>query len=215
MTGINHKILKIVRGSGRGNNVYSAKDFLHLASRASIDQALSRLAKAGKLRRVGRGLYDLPRSNPLLKRPSPAKTSAVVDAVARRHGLKIAPDNIAAANGLGLTNAVPARPVYVTDGPSRSIAIDGGKIRLNRASTYLRPWLGSPGQHIVQTLLWLGKDLGSSPDTIAALRARLPKKVKRDLAQKKAYLPDWAIRVVNAVIADAEEGVRTVPSPKR
>jgi len=38
----------------------SPKEFLHLGSRAAIDQTLSRLAREGKLLRVGRGAYSLP-----------------------------------------------------------------------------------------------------------------------------------------------------------
>ena len=190
-----------VRGHGRGNWVFSSKDFMDLGSRAAVDQALSRLAKAGKLRRVKRGLYDLPRPNPLLKADSPAKMDSVVKAVARRKGLTIVPDNIVAANSIGLTNAVPAKPVYVTDGPSRTISIDGRTIRLKTASIYLRPWIGSPARPVVQALLWLGKDLARTPSAIAILRARLPKKTKRALARNKAYLPSWAIDVVDAVAA--------------
>ena len=59
----------------------SPKEFLHLGSRAAIDQTLSRLAREGKLLRVGRGAYSLPvqgrfgvrlpRPKPLSKRSSP------------------------------------------------------------------------------------------------------------------------------------------------
>ena len=35
----------------------SPKEFLHLGSRAAVDQALSRLAKGGRLIRAARGLY--------------------------------------------------------------------------------------------------------------------------------------------------------------
>ena len=38
----------------------SAKQFLHLASRAAVDQTLTRLTRDGKLRRVGRGAYAAP-----------------------------------------------------------------------------------------------------------------------------------------------------------
>lgn len=38
----------------------SPKEFLHLRSRAAIDQPLSRLAREGKLLRIGRGAYSLP-----------------------------------------------------------------------------------------------------------------------------------------------------------
>ena len=38
--------------------VCTPKDFLDLGGRHGVDQALSRLVKAGQLRRVGHGLYD-------------------------------------------------------------------------------------------------------------------------------------------------------------
>ncbi len=56
MTGIADKIMKRVRAKGRGKWVCTPKDFLDLGSRAAVDQALSRLATSGDLRRVGRGL---------------------------------------------------------------------------------------------------------------------------------------------------------------
>ena len=40
--------------------VVSPKEFLHLGSRAAVDQALSRLTKEGKLLRVARGTYVTP-----------------------------------------------------------------------------------------------------------------------------------------------------------
>ena len=38
-------------------SLLSAKEFLHLASRAAIDQTLSRLVRNGNLMRIGRGAY--------------------------------------------------------------------------------------------------------------------------------------------------------------
>ncbi|WP_245502738.1 DUF6088 family protein, partial [Mesorhizobium sp. M1A.F.Ca.IN.020.06.1.1] len=46
--------MKRVRAGGRGR-VFTPSDFLDVANRAAVDQALSRLAKQGKLRRLARG----------------------------------------------------------------------------------------------------------------------------------------------------------------
>lgn len=45
---------------------FSAKDFLDIASRTMIDVTLASLAQSGKIRRVRRGLYDMPKINPAL-----------------------------------------------------------------------------------------------------------------------------------------------------
>ena len=63
MTAIADKTIKRVSAHDRGTWVCSPKDFLGLGRREAVDQALSRLVKAKRLRRVGHGLYDLPRSH--------------------------------------------------------------------------------------------------------------------------------------------------------
>lgn len=133
MTGIADRIMKRVRAKGRGRWVCTPKDFLDLGSRAAVDQALSRLAKSGDLRRVGRGLYDLPRTSGVLNRPAPVDMDKAVAALARRDSIRIMPDGITAANQLGLTNAVPAKTSYVTDGTTRDVKIGNRIVRLRHA----------------------------------------------------------------------------------
>lgn len=50
--------------SSEPGKVFTNKDFRRLGSRDGIDQALSRLVKEQAVRRIGRGLYDLPRIHP-------------------------------------------------------------------------------------------------------------------------------------------------------
>lgn len=49
--------------------ILSVADFLDLGPRAAVDQALSRLVRQGRISRVRRGLYELPRIGALLNRP--------------------------------------------------------------------------------------------------------------------------------------------------
>src|SRR5262245_12872660 len=94
------------------------KDFLDLGSRAAVDQTLSRLVKRGVIRRVARGIYDSPRRTPDprfgIGRPP---DGAVARAMARKTGSVIQMSGDATANGLGWSTQVPAKPVYLTDGP--------------------------------------------------------------------------------------------------
>jgi uncharacterized protein DUF6088 len=72
-------------------------------------KVLQRLAQAGQLRRIDRGLYDTPRVNPLTKKPAvPDYYRQVIDAVARRDQVRMLVDGMTAANDLGLTTAVPS-----------------------------------------------------------------------------------------------------------
>jgi hypothetical protein len=198
--GIAQKIMRRVRANGKGKWVCTARDFLDLGSRAAVDQALSRLVKARQLRRVGRGLYDLPRFSAPLNRLAPPSLDAAMDAIARRDGIRVMPDGIVAANGLGLTNAVPAKPGYVTDGATRTIRIDGWTVRLRHARPNLMTWAGRPAAPVVQALRWLGPRVANDRQTVTTLQHRLPDSVKRDLAKGTRTLPSWAAQVVNRVV---------------
>ena len=56
MTSMSDKIMKRVSAYGSGGWVCTPKDFLDLRRRVAVGQALSRLAEAGQLRRVGLSL---------------------------------------------------------------------------------------------------------------------------------------------------------------
>jgi hypothetical protein len=62
----------------------SPKEFLHIGSRAAIDQTLSRLAREGKLLRVGRGAYSSPIQGRFGVRPP--STESVVEAIESTSG---------------------------------------------------------------------------------------------------------------------------------
>ena len=99
----------------------SPKEFLHMGTRAAVDQALSRLSKEGKLLRVARGAYVAPVSSRFGTRaPTPEK---VVEALAAQSGELVAPHGAIAANTLGLTQQVPVREVYLTSGRTRTLKL--------------------------------------------------------------------------------------------
>ena len=192
MTRLADRIVKRLSARGRGRWVCTPKDFLDLGSRAAVDQALSRLVSAGRLRRAGRGLYDLPRTSAVLGRPAPVDLDAALAAIARRDGIRIMPDGATAAHRLGLTNAVPARPGYVTDGATRTLGVDGATVRLRHAGPRVMRWTGHPAAPVAQALRWLGPDAARDPRVLATLKRHLPDAVKRDLSRNARDLPGWA-----------------------
>jgi len=164
MSGIADKIMKSISEQKTGW-VCTPKDFLYLGSRAAVDQALSRLVKAGKLRRVGRGLYDVPRTSNLLKRLAPADLYSAIAAVTRRDDARIMRSGSVYANLLGLTNQVPAKVIHDTDGASRILTIDGRTVRFRHVSPKVIRWAGRPGEAAVQALRWLGPYTSKDPDS--------------------------------------------------
>src|SRR5438132_9319993 len=93
---------------------FSAKDFLDIATRGSIDVALGGLTRKGKIRRVRRGLYDMPKVNPALGGKLSPDIDEAARAIARRQRWKIVPEGAWAANLLGLSTQVPAKIIYHT-----------------------------------------------------------------------------------------------------
>ena len=202
MTSLTDRIMQRVSTHRRGQWVCTPRDFLDLGSREGVDKALSRLVKAGQLRRVGHGLYDLPRMSKLLKRMAPVDLDAAVAAIARRDGLRIMPEGLVAANRLGLTNAVPATAAYLTDGHSRKLKIGGRSVRLRHAGPRVMRWAGKPSAPVVQALRWLGPGIAADRQVGMRLSRLLPDVVKTDLRNNSQDLPGWALPLARLITAD-------------
>lgn len=132
MQTIEEKILSRFYGRGRGH-VATQKFFLDLGSRDAVDQALSRLAKSGQLRRIARGLYEYPRTSQLLGELSP-DLEKVAAAMAGRQGIRLQETGAYAANRLRLSEQVPMKVVFLTDGVSKKATVGNQTIELRKAS---------------------------------------------------------------------------------
>ena len=202
MESIADRIMTRVAARPIGQWVCTPKDFLDLGGREAVDQALSRLVKAGRLRRIGHGLYDRPRISKILKRPAPVDMDAAIAAVIRRDGVRIMPDGSVVANQLGLTNAVSARISFVTDGHSRSLKIDGRTVRFRHAGPGVMRWAGRPSAAVVQALRWLGPGAATDAHVVSILSRNLPDHVKVDLLHHRRDLPGWALPLARSLAND-------------
>ena len=122
MESMRDQIVGRVERLGEGK-AFSAKDFLDIASRTTIDVTLAELAHKGTVRRIRRGLYDMPRVNPALGGTLSPDIDEAARAIARRQRWKIVPDGAWAANLLGLSTQVPSKIIYLTDGPNNEVPI--------------------------------------------------------------------------------------------
>jgi hypothetical protein len=113
---IENKVISRIYGRGR-EWAFTKTDFVAEFGEANIYKALSSLTKAGKIRRVCRGVYDYPRYSELLGRQLSPDLDQVAHALARKFNWRIHPSGDAALNLLGLSTQVPGRWVYLSDGP--------------------------------------------------------------------------------------------------
>lgn len=184
------KLRKQVERLGRGA-VFVTRELLGLGSRAAVDEALSRLTKEGVIRRLGRGLYDYPRLHPALG-PVPADADLVAAALARKTGSRIQSTGARAANALGLSTQVAARPVYLTDGRRRAVQVGGQTIELRHASPRSLAGAGRIEGTVIQALRHLGPEqIGA--DIIERLRQTLTPREKAALRREALSAPGWLI----------------------
>ena len=122
MSHLAETILSSARALPEGG-LLSPKEFLRLASRAAVDQTLTRLTRQGKLLRIARGAYALPVARRFGDRPP--STTAVVQSIESASGEVVVANGAAEANALGLSTQVPTREVFLTSGRARSILASG------------------------------------------------------------------------------------------
>ncbi len=120
MKSIEAKILSTIKNKKQKEYVFSSYDFIGNFPRDSIDKALSTLAKKKKIRRITRGLYDLPQYSDFLQKELSPNIEEVAKAFARKFNWRIAISGDSALNLLGLSTQVVAKYIYLSDGANRT-----------------------------------------------------------------------------------------------
>lgn len=157
MQSIEKKIFLRIIGHGKGW-AFTKTDFVAEFGETNIHQALSGLARAGKIRRVCRGVYDYPRYSDLLGHTLSPDIDNVAQALARKFNWRIQPSGDAALNLLGLSTQVPARWGYLSDGPNREYAIGEQALVFKRSALKDVGFKHRESGLLVQALKALGQE---------------------------------------------------------
>lgn len=188
MQTIDSKLKSRIYGHGRGS-VFTPNDFLDLGSRDAVDKALSRLASRGEVRRLARGLYEYPREHPELGTLSP-DIEKVAKALAGKDRLRLQPAGAYATNLLGLSEQVPAKAVFLTDGPSRTVKIGRQEIQLRRTTPRNMAAAGRLSGLLMQAFRHLGRQ-HITEQRMAHLKRTLPAKERNQLLKDLPLAPAW------------------------
>ena len=188
MQTIDSKLKSRIYGHGRGS-VFTPNDFLDFGGRDAVDKALSRLAKRGEVRRLARGLYEYPRKHPELGTLSP-DIEKVAKALAGKDRIRLQPAGAYATNLLGLSEQVPAKAVFLTDGPTRTVKIGRQEIQLRRTTPRNMAAAGRLSGLLMQAFRHLGKE-HITPHRMAHLKRTLPTKERRQLLKDLPLAPGW------------------------
>jgi hypothetical protein len=198
---IDASVLARIERKGRGA-VFTAADFLDLGSRAAIDQALSRGARTRRIRKLARGLYDSPRRHPQLGLLAPSP-DAVARALAGRDASRLQPSGAHAANLLGLSDQVPVRAVYLTDGRTRKVQIGKRTVALRKTTPRNMATAGRTSGTVIQALRWLGRR-HVDDRVVEVLARRLSPDDRRRLLDDIRFAPAWIGGVMRRVAAPAK-----------
>ncbi len=197
------QIASRIRREGEGW-VFTPVDFLDVGTPQTVGMTLLRLAKAGKIRRLGRGLYDYPKRHPKLGLLH-ARPEAILAALTRRDGTEFQEHESFAANRLRLTEQVPGKLVYLTPGPSRTIK--AGPVTLELKHRTLRK-LAAPAP-MSAMVFGAMRNIGRANFSAERLRHLRGLLTPGDLKQLLADLtkaPVWMHQHLRQIAADDEEG---------
>jgi hypothetical protein len=148
-----------------------------------------RHTRNGTIRQLSRGLYDYPQHHPKLGVLTPS-LNAVAEALAGRDASRLQPGGGYAANLLGLSEQVPMKVVFLTDGASRNVRLGKQTITLKRTTPKSMATAGKTSGLVIQALRHLGQR--QLNDTLVAkLRQRLTADDKRQLLKDLIYAPAW------------------------
>lgn len=166
---------------------------LHLGSRAAVDQALSRLARAGRLMRICQGVYMRPIETRFgIRAPSIDKALATLSTL---WGETIVSTGGSAANCLGLTTQNPVRSVYLTSGPSRRLHFGAHPVELRHAPRWQLSAPHRRAGQVIRALAWLGRE--EVEDALDAVLPSLSKEDLDELSAARAIMPIWMAEPVS------------------
>jgi len=184
---VDHVKSRVIK-HGRGW-CFTPKHFLDLDSDTGVRSALSRLQRDGFIRRLAQGIYDYPREHQTLGM-LPPKVEEVVKAISEKNAIQFQPSGAYAANLVGLSEQVPGRIVFLTNGPSKKIKIGKQEI-LFRTTTERNMYpAGTKVGLVIQAFRNLGKD---NIDNIALARTKkfLAGIDRNELIRYLKYAPQW------------------------
>jgi Family of unknown function (DUF6088) len=197
MNTMKNKVLDRIRRFEPGH-AFMAKDFLDIATRGTVDMTLSALLRDRAIRRVRRGLYDVPKVNPDLGGTLSPDIDQTARALARRHRWTIVPEGPWAANLLGLSTQVPAKIVYLSDGPNQKIQLGRRPIHFKHARPQALGHEQGMAALVIQALRYIGKE-GMDDAFIQRLRSLLPEAEKRRLVRATRFGVDWIYETAKKV----------------
>ncbi len=194
---IENQIIERVKKAKKGT-LFFGQDFSMQGSNDAVRKSLERLVKKGEIERVATGIYTRPETDPIVGKVPPSIES-IVKAIAKRDKARVVPTGVAALNKLGLSTQIPMKFVYLTDGSTRNIQIDGRSILFKRTSPKNVATIGEISTLAIQALRVIGKDKVSQEE-IKKIQSLLKLEKKVHLEHDIRLAPEWIKEIMKPTL---------------
>jgi hypothetical protein len=129
----------------------------------------------------------------------------VAHALARKFGWRIQPDGAVAQNLLGLSTQVPARAVYLSDGPNRAYRIGNTTVVFEHTALKEAGFKLRESGLIVQGLKSLGPDR-ITPGVVSKIRRWLPKSLWAKVLTDTKTATGWVYAAIQRIAQKESNG---------
>jgi hypothetical protein len=165
--------------------IFATRHLLPYGSRAAVDQALSRLVKAGVIIRLARGIFV--RQEPGAGLPS---VPAVVAAKAEAFGKQIATGGAELARQFGLAAGTRPGLTFCVNGSSSSFVCGEVVVRLERTCQRRMNLGEGPTGRALAALWHVGRE-AAGPAEVELLTRCWGRRERQEMRQQRRWLPDW------------------------
>ena len=193
---IENIILNSIRKRGRGT-IFFSSDFSKVGEKSAVLKALERMTAGGTIIRVARGIYCYPKIDKELGLGTLYPTyEEIAQAIAKRDKARIVPAGIYAMNRLGLSTQVSMNVVYLTDGSSRKVVINGNRgIQFNHVAPKNLAFQNQLALLINSALKEIGQD-NITEEEKTRIKSLLSNESKDSVMQDVKLMPDWIASII-------------------
>ena len=191
-------VFYFISGHGRGW-AFSSNDLIKKFERQQIDNVLSDLVKAKKIRRVSRGIYDYPKYSELLQKELSPDIEQVARAIARKFNWRIEVSGESALNILNLSTQIQAKYIYLSDGPNKSYKLfNDVEIEFKKSVLKDIGFKYKESSLIVQALKSLGKE-HITDEIIEIIKEQIEPKMYEKILKDTQSTTVWVYEIIKQI----------------
>ena len=178
--------------------VFIANDFFDIAGYETVRSTLNRLVEDKVIVRIMKGIYYKPKYIELIGEYEAPSVDEVANAIARKYNWTIAPSGNTALNLLGLSNQVPAKWTYISDGRYATFSFDNAIIEFKHRNNGDISKMSTLTAMVIQSIKAIGKDKITSKH-VDYLRGKLSEKEKTELLMDSKTTSAWVYCIIKKI----------------